>query len=356
MSDNFWVSLQIRPMGDFCNIACTYCVYGLAKQPTRMSDDVLAAMTKKVLEHNRDGALFNWHGGEPALAGVEFYEKALRYQQDYKTVGAKVMNQIQTNAIAVTSELADLFYKNEFGIGVSLDGPAFLHNHTRKGKMSQDTYSDVLRGVELLRSYRNTPSVIATVSKHSLPYAKETFHHLISLGFKQIHYSVVFESKPDKSLEVSSEEWYSYLKQVFHEWWDLGDSEIEVREINEVISWVAGSSDPCCTSSGTCAHWFVVDYDGNVYPCEILGRERYYGNILENTFVDIIKTPQHSELVQIAASRPAKCQSCEFLNLCNNGCTNMRRLDGQQNPLGLYAFCEERLNLFEEVQKTFSSV
>ncbi|KAF0200044.1 MAG: Radical SAM domain protein, partial [bacterium] len=195
MVKNFWISLQIRPVGDLCNIDCNYCIYGKANQVTRMSDEVLYIITKKVLEHNRDGALFNWHGGEPTLAGFEFYQKAISYQNYFNKAGCIILNQIQTNAISITSELSKFFKENSFGIGVSLDGPDFLHNSSRPGKAGQNTYEMTLRGLEILRLYGNNPSVIATVSKKSLPYAKETFKHLVRLGFTHIHFSVVFESK-----------------------------------------------------------------------------------------------------------------------------------------------------------------
>lgn len=141
----------------------------------------------------------------------------------------------------------------------------------------------------------------------------------------------------------------------FHKWCDLGDPEIEIRELNEVISWLSGKADPCCTSLGTCSHWYVVDYNGDVFPCEVLGRESRYGNILVDDFQSISQAPAHQQLVEIQRSKPAKCMSCEFLKVCNNGCTQMRLTDGVQNFRGLYAYCDQRLALFQEVKKTFES-
>lgn len=354
-SPHYWVSLQVRPAGDLCNIACKYCQYGLSRARTYMSDAVLAEMIRKTLEHNEGGGVFCWHGGEPTLAGVEFYRRVVELQQRYASGIGAVVNQIQTNATQISPLLAEFFKKNEFGVGVSLDGPEQIHDVTRVNKGGGNTYAQALAGILRLREHGVEPSVIATISRGSLPYAREIFHHLVELGFTNIHFSVVFESQINTHLAVSNDEWYGFLRVVFAEWCALGNPEISVRELNEVISWLSGAADPCCTSFGTCAHWFVVDYDGAIYPCEVLGRSRCYGNIMHDSFSTILAAPKHREFVTITESRPAKCTTCDFLQVCNNGCTQMRMADGQKNPRGLYAYCEQRLALFREVKSTFES-
>ncbi len=85
----FWVSLQIRVTGDLCNLACKYCEYGKATAKTLMSDQTLRAVIEKTLRHNGDGAMFCWHGGEPTLGGLDFFERAVAYQQDFTSEGAR---------------------------------------------------------------------------------------------------------------------------------------------------------------------------------------------------------------------------------------------------------------------------
>jgi radical SAM protein with 4Fe4S-binding SPASM domain len=86
----------------------------------------------------------------------------------------------------------------------------------------------------------------------------------------------------------------------------------------------------------------------------VLGQDISFGNILDSSFSDIIGSCRHSELVQIAMHKPAKCSSCEFLRVCNNGCVGMRKSGSSNNRLGLYAYCEQRLALFEKVNNSFS--
>ncbi|MCC7356839.1 MAG: radical SAM protein [Candidatus Doudnabacteria bacterium] len=351
---NFWVSLHVRPMGDSCNLACRYCEFGKVSLEQRMSDEVLRSVVRKLLEHNGGSGVFCWHGGEPTLAGVDFFERAVQYQREFAPDFSKVINQIQTNGVGLSEELVTLFARERFGVGLSLDGPETLHNLTRVNKGNAGSYQQVVAGLQLLRSHGIDPAVIATVSRDALPYAEATFQHLVNLGFKNIHYSVVFDSKPDGTLAVTNDEWYGYLRNVFHAWYEMADETIQVRELNEVISWIVGEPDPCCTSLGTCAHWMTVNPDGNVSPCEVMGKTLRYGNILTDTFASIIASVGHRELVKLAAFRPSICQSCEFLSVCNNGCTNMRTsTSGSQNPRGLYAYCHERQQLFREIVNVF---
>lgn len=356
MKPQFFVCLQVRVTGDLCNLACKYCEYGKATARTIMSDEVLRATVDKALRHNIDTATFCWHGGEPTLGGVDFFQRAVNYQQVYADQGAKSVNSIQTNATLITPEFARLFRDNDFRVGVSVDGPANIHDAMRVDKGGKGTHDKVVEGIRLLREYDVRTSVIATVSKTTLPFPREVFRHLVELGFQSISYSPVFDSPCGEHPSITQEEWYGYIREVFHEWCALDDPDIVVRELDEVIAWISGKAAPCCTSLGTCAHWFVVDHDGSIYPCEKLGRSTHYGNILINDFGDVVSGQLHREFVWIEEQKPEKCQNCEFLKICNNGCRQMRTLDGSFNPLGLYAFCEQRLGLFREIKATFEAV
>lgn len=350
-----WFSIQVQPVGDFCNIACLYCPFGLVPNGGIMTDAVLEALVIKLLAHNEGHGVFCWHGGEPTLAGVGFFEKAIALQNRYALPGNAV-NAIQTNAVQAQPDIATLFAEHNFSVGVSLDGPEFVHNTQRKNKASANTHALVLRGIDVYRRAGNTPSVICTVTKNSLPYASEIFHHLVEQGFTSLSFNAAFRSFPNTELAITNEEWYGFLRIIFREWFEMGNEDIEVREINEVVSWINDNAGSSCTTLGTCAHWLSMDHQGNLYPCQVLERNPPFGNILQVDFSNVHGCQTHQELVKIAAYRPVKCRQCQFLQLCNNGCVGMREdATGAQSRLGLYAYCEQRLALFREVQQIFSS-
>ena len=353
-SNPFWVSLQIKATGGLCNLGCRYCINRNSRELTFMSDDVLKATVQKALYHNRDMAVFCWFGGEPTLARQGFYEKAVAYQKEYSSPSARIVNQIQTNGTLITLELATFFRENSFGVGVSIDGPEEIHNKMRVIKSGRGSYHLAVRGLRLLQDAGVNPSVIVTVSKETLPFARQVFRHVVELGIRRLSYSPVLDSAVGEYPSITNDEWYGYIRQVFDEWCRLGDPEIEVRELNEVIAWVSQVSEPCCSSLGTCSHWFLVDHDGDIYPCEKWGKSIKFGNVLTHDFSEIIKNSTHRRFARLTSYKPEKCQRCRFLSVCNNGCTQMRVIGGEFDILGLYAFCQQRKALFRDVESAFS--
>ena len=310
----FWVSLQLRVTGNYCNLACRYCSYGKHTARIIMSDDILDSAIRKLLAHNDQLAMCCWHGGEPTLAGIEFFERAVEKQQQYAPAHFCVVNQIQTNGTLITPDFATFFRTHRFGVGVSIDGPASVHNAMRRDKGDNSTHKRAVRGIELLQEAHVQPSVIATVSRATLPFARETFHFLVSLGIRQISYSPVFDSPTGEYPSITNNEWFIYLRTVFHEWCSIGDARIQIRELNEVIAWMANVNHHCCNSLGTCAHWLVIDHDGEIYPCEKLNMSVRYGNIATETFNDVIASATHREFRLVNETPPSRVSDMPLLS------------------------------------------
>jgi uncharacterized protein len=318
-----------------------------------MSSQVLIKLTREAINYNGDIVVFCWHGGEPTLAGVNFFEEAIGYQRQYATPGAKILNSIQTNGTLITERLADFFRDNNFNVGVSLDGSEYVHDLMRRDKKGDPCHSRTIRGIQILQEHKVKLSVIATVSKATLRFAAETFNYIGDLGFRNISYSPVFDAPDGSSPSVTSDEWYKYLRTVFHEWFTRGDQDIEVRELSEVISWISHVPMACCSSLGTCPNWLVIDYDGGIYPCEKLGKEICYGNVLTDDFATVVVSPIHSEFRRTNSQQPPRCRHCEFQKMCHNGCRQMRVRNGAFDPLGTYAYCDQRRKLYKEIASVF---
>jgi radical SAM protein with 4Fe4S-binding SPASM domain len=212
-----------------------------------------------------------------------------------------------------------------------------------------------MKGLGVLRSHGIPTSVIATVSKPTLAYARETFGALVGAGFRSISYSPVFDSiEPDK-LSVTDEEWYTYLQQVFETWWEFGDPDIGIRELDDVIAWMSGKSINCCSSSRTCAHWLSIDRDGAIYPCERYNQTVCFGNISEVGFSDIATSIAFRKFARECRHVHPECKNCEYLRLCGNGCPNMRVSGGQLTVKGKYGFCAQRRLLYQHIASRFAS-
>ncbi|HCJ67223.1 MAG TPA: hypothetical protein DHV62_07875 [Elusimicrobia bacterium] len=352
-STNVYFSVQLKPVGNACNLRCNYC-YAKSHLATGkiMSDEILEATIKKIIKQNYRYPTFSWHGGEPTLIGYEFFEFAVQLMEKYRRHKQTVYNLIQTNATRINPELAELFSENNFGVSISLDGSENIHGKNRKFINGTNSFTEVIKGVENLQEYNIEPLVICTVSKDNLPYVTETFDFLISQGFRKIKYSPVFDSLTD-NFSITSDEWFEYLKKVFYRWFEIGDPEIQVRELDEVIVWLSNTSLNLCSSNKTCLNWISINPDGEIYPCEYLKEQYRYGNIIEVELNTIISSPQFLEFRRVFANNPTECQKCEFLKLCGNGCPTTRIKNNQISSDGVYAFCGQRKKLFYEIKKTF---
>lgn len=346
-------SIQIKPVGSSCNIRCEYCyVKQFRKGKTRiMSYDILERVISQCLSHSPEPT-FSWHGGEPTLAGIDFFQKAMNLIEKYKRPGQVVRNMIQTNAINISPELAKLFHKYHFGVGVSLDGPRHVHEIHRFGLRNEKTFDRVMSGVETLRRAGVKPSVIATVTEKTLSYATETFRFLTEQGFTSIKYSPVYDSVSG-SFSIGAKEWFEYLKQVFLEWFELGDQEIQVCDLDEVMVWLQKNKLNVCSSNQSCLMWVSVDPNGNLYPCEYLRSKHTYGNLINIGLDKITETEAYEQFTKTFLTPPVECQSCEFYSLCGNGCPATRVLDNKMSAEGVYVYCQERRDLFGFIKTVF---
>ena len=156
-----------------CNLACRYCDADIYSN-RRMSLDMVSQVIAKALDYaDRVGLI--WHGGEPLLMGIQFYEKVVELQKRYKREGQTIKNNLQTNGTLISQEWVDFFKANDFHVGVSLDGPPEVHNETRVFRSGQGSFEQVMRGIRLLRENGVKFGVLAVITKETMRLGAKRF-------------------------------------------------------------------------------------------------------------------------------------------------------------------------------------
>lgn len=158
-----------KPVGARCNLECTYCYY-LHKDDmlpgttaSRMADDVLEEFIRQYIAGQEiDEVVFNWHGGEPALAGLDFYRKVVAVQRKFAGT-LRVRNDFQTNGVLLDEAWCEFFRDNGFYVGLSIDGPRELHDRYRVGKGGLPSFEQVHRAARLLRQYQVPFNAMAVI-------------------------------------------------------------------------------------------------------------------------------------------------------------------------------------------------
>lgn len=347
-------SIQLKPVGATCNLDCRYCYMAPfhTKEFKRMSFETLEKLISTTMI-NSNKVYFSWHGGEPMLAGLPFFEKAVELMTQYKEPNQLVGNTIQTNATLITREFAKFFKKHNFVVSVSLDGPEEIHDLHRTYKDKSGSFQKVMEGINILKEEGIQPAVIITVTKDGLAHCKETFDFIIKQGFKVIKYNPVFDNQ-DFVYSINNNEWFEYMKQVLYMWIELNDTTISIREIEEILEWVNQKKLNLCSGDESCLQWISIDPNGDLYPCEYLRSRISYGNINDVDLTTIRETKEYKQFLGSFLNVPDKCKNCEYYTMCGNGCPANRIKDGQLKIDGQYVYCEQRIKLYNELLKILS--
>lgn len=167
----------IKVVGDFCNLRCRYCFYNTEDQLTSriMSDELLDKFLEEYIRLFTNDIMFIWHGGEPLLAGLSFFQKIVNLQTKYRKSHQIIKNNIQTNATLINDDWAKFFKAHNFRVGVSLDGDKKSHDFFRINNAGHGSFDQAIKGIEILRRYGIEPGIIQTITRGHLNRVREDF-------------------------------------------------------------------------------------------------------------------------------------------------------------------------------------
>ncbi len=357
-----------KPVGPLCNLECSYCYYlntegSKSKHPQlQMSDDVLEEFIKQMIQTNPGPVVsFTWHGGEPTLAGLDFYRKAVALQKEYLPKNWTCWNNLQTNGINLDDEWCSFLAKEHFDVGISIDGTQTLHDHFRKDKKGQGSYHRVVESIHRLKKAGILPDLLCTVNSLTTKDPLGVYRTLRELNTGWIQFIPILIKNSDGTLasdSVDAKAYGEFLKVIFEEWihHDLGVVDVQIFA-ETAIMWAGGSASVCWLAP-TCGRVMVVERNGNVYSCDHYVSSQYYlGNIENSSLADLVDSPFQKQFGQNKREHIAqKCLSCPYLKVCNGGCPKDRIDHGDLKGLnilceGLYAFHEHAEKPLKELMR-----
>ncbi len=167
----------------FCNIDCSYCYLPQRDDRSRMSLATVRAVAERLLQDGLLGAQLTvvWHAGEPLAVPPDFYEAAFAVLHQVLGAHCELTQAMQTNATLLDPRWCELFQRHGVKVGVSLDGPADLHDRHRVTRRGRGTHARVLRGVRLLQAHGIPFHVIAVVTRGTLGRAEEFARYFTEL-------------------------------------------------------------------------------------------------------------------------------------------------------------------------------
>ncbi len=322
--------LMFKPICGRCNLDCVYCYYKdkhhslYPDQFPMMSYETLERSISEYLSIKDKVAEFSWQGGEPLLAGKDFFYKVVEYQSQYGKSGCIIGNAIQTNGVLLDDEWCRFFREYRFLVGISIDGPEKIHNYYRKGKNGEESFRKVYSGLNLLKSYGVEFNVLVTLNAKNVSYGADIYRFLVNSGVRFIQFIPILEwTKDGKIAEFScpADGYGKFMVDVFKIWAKRDIGRVSVRLFDSVLSYLIRGQASLCWNLPSCPKAFIVEWNGDFYVCDhFVERKWFMGNIHTSPLVELARSKVFDEFSNLKRNLPSECSSCKYLPLCNGGC------------------------------------
>jgi uncharacterized protein len=380
--------LMIKPCGPSCNLNCTYCFY-LPKQKMfikgapKMSDEVLEDMIRQYLGSHHDGVItFAWQGGEPTLAGLDFFQKALELQNKYRRPGQVIENTFQTNGTLLDERWGRFLHDNRFLVGLSVDGPPFLHDIYRKDRNGGPTSGRVVQASRLLRKHRVEFNTLSVVNRENARHPLQVYRYLRNIiGSQYMQFIPCVEPKgfedvppqgrsdlPAPSIDdpsarpgcessvvtewsVDPQDYGTFMNAIFDEWVHKDVGRVFVINFEVALGAWLGLPSSACTFAMECGNALAIEQDGSVYSCDhYVYTEHRLGRIQETGLADLVTSDRQVRFGSAKADQlPTYCRKCPALFACQGECPKNRFLRAPDGEAGLNYLCKGLHDFFAHV-------
>ena len=378
------IHVVAKPIGPSCNLNCEYCFY-LEKQALfttgekyRMSDKVLSAfITNYITSQPTPVVEFVWQGGEPTLLDIDFFKRVVDLQKPF-VKRKTITNSLQTNGTLLTDKWCRFLKKNNFMVGISLDGPKEIHDRYRRDRKGSGTFDQVMRGLKLLQEHEVDYNVLACVARDTAKRPLDIYRFFKEQGVEFIQFTPVVErlcgahsgvpglrlagpaalDRKDPQGEVTPwsvipEEYGDFLIAIYEEWVRHDVGTVFVMNFEWVLNAWIGNPSPVCVHGPTCGRAVVIEHNGDVYACDHCVYQQYkLGNILSETLPDMVAKSLRSGFgVAKESALPRWCGECEVLLACHGGCPKHRFETSHYDEPGLQYLCPGYKKFFLHIRK-----
>jgi len=327
-------SLLIKPVSALCNLNCAYCFYldretdpyaGLGGRI--MSQDTLERLVDGWMFYSYPVSNFAFQGGEPTLAGLPFYKKLVQLQQRLGRTGQSVSNSIQTNGLLIDEQWAEFLAEYKWLVGLSLDGPEQVHDHYRRNRAGSGSWRQAMRSLKILQEHKVEHNILCVVSRANVGQAGELYRFFRSCGASNLQFIPLAEFDSEGNpLEFTPApaDYGRFLLELFEIWWPER-RRVRIRFFDNLAEALAGSRPGSCALLAACDSYVVVEYNGDVYPCDFFVDEQWrLGNIHIDSWAEIARREKRRSFASKKALPHPACARCEYSSICLGGCPKFR--------------------------------
>lgn len=328
------ISLLVIQPTPFCNLDCDYCYLPDRSSTRKITQTTLERIFTQVFESGLVGPHVTvvWHAGEPMVMPVTFYRDAFHLATRLQPEGILLEHSFQTNGVLINQSWCDFIKESGLRIGVSVDGPQFLHDAHRKTRSGKGTYTRVMNGIQTLQDNGVEFHVITVLTRNSLQYPDELFDFYVGNAIRQIAFNIEEIEGVNQTSTLAAKGVYEKFVRFISRFFDLvkeSNGTLSVREFDTAIATICTPDDhPVYNHQVEPFGIVTVDCEGNIstFSPELVGQrsEDYgdftFGNVHTDTLTSIQSNPKFQKLNREIREGVNHCQqSCQYFSVCGGG-------------------------------------
>ncbi len=326
------LTILIKPASNLCNLRCRYCFYfDLSEHwsiPSYgvMNEEVMGTLIKKAVDVvDESGVIhFIFQGGEPTLAGIMYYQKFIAKVNAYKK-NQSVSYSIQTNGVNLEKGWFELFKKHDFLVGISLDGHADNMDRYRLDPVKNGVYKQVMQSIQYLKQYEIRFNVLTVLTSELSKNAKKlyTFYQKNNIKYVQL---IPCLPKLDVTYDehaLKPSQYKRFFIDLFNLWkQDIHTSNyVDINIFTNIFMLLHRKNPYQCGITGSCALQYIVEANGDVYPCDFYVLEAFkLGNVATHSYLELKQSDVAKKFLCKRENNHPLCLKCRYIKICNGGC------------------------------------
>lgn len=353
------IHVLIKPSSSYCNMRCKYCFYfdEVSHRETEsygfMDDQTMRLTIDKTLAYVTHSCTFAFQGGEPTVIGLDYYKRFVAYVKEVNTKKINIAFAIQTNGYVINDEWAKFFHDNHFLVGLSMDGNKDIHDKYRIDASNNGTYSKVLHASQLFDKYNVEYNILTVVTTPMAKSIQKTYRFYLRNNFVWQQYipclDPIASERGTQEYSLTHQSHTQFLKQLFDLWYRdiMSGKLVSIRYFDNLIGMMLGNPPESCGMAGVCTNQYVIEANGQVYPCDFYMMDEYIlGNICTQTLTEIDNKRKEIGFVEKSRKIENECKQCKWFRLCRGGCRRDRE-DFTTGELGKTYLCSAYNEFFE---------
>ncbi len=349
--------ILIKPVSGSCNLRCKYCFYEDETNKRSvasygmMSTETFNLIAEKALQKAEHSCTFAFQGGEPTLAGLEFYKKLIDIVNSNNHKKLSIGYTIQTNGILIDRDWVEFFKKNNFLVGLSLDGIKDVNDELRIDSKKNGTYSKIMHTAQLFSSNCVEFNVLTVVTSNLAKNINKVFNFFMRNNFIYQQYipclDPLGETRGQFPHSLTPHIYGKFLCDLFDLYYAniMNGKLLSIRYFDNLIWMLRGYPPESCNMNGHCSSQYLIEADGSVFPCDFYAVDEYKLGNMSDGFDFLDKKCDEINFIKNSKNIVPQCNNCNYFSLCRGGCRRDR--DFFNGELELNYYCESFKRFFD---------